>query len=63
VDDKDLNRVKFQSAYDGECHFLGRSWDTVGNNETGLQFKESVHKKVSELLGENTKCITISEAW
>lgn len=61
--DKDLDGLEFQTAYDGDYMYLGRSWDSVGDDETGLQFKESVQKKITELLGEDAKCETISEAW
>ncbi len=63
LEDKDLNGLEFQSTYDAEYHYLGCSWDTVDDFETGLEFKQSVEKKISELLGEDTKCSTISEAW
>jgi len=61
--DKDMGGLEFQTAYDGDYMYLGRSWDSVGDDETGLQFKESVQKKITELLGEDAKCETISEAW
>ena len=60
--EKDLGGVDYFAAY-GEYIYLGCSWDSVGDNETGLEFKEKVQKKISELLGEDSKCSTHSEAW
>jgi hypothetical protein len=47
----------------GEQYYIGKSWDTVGDNETGLQFKESVEKKLKELFGDEIKCNTYQAAW
>ena len=33
--------------------FIGRSWDSVKDDETGKQFKESIQKSVKELLGKD----------
>jgi hypothetical protein len=64
-DDKDDSNLELQTAYDGEYLYLGRSWSSVGDNETGLEFKNSIQKDINKLLGENddSKCSTISEAW
>jgi len=48
-----------------ECHagsYVGRSWCTVGDEETGAEFKKSVENAV-KLLSLNGKCSTIEEAW
>lgn len=63
LEDKNLKGLEYMNAYDGECHYLGRSWDSVGDNETGLEFKNTIQKKISKLLGEDTECGTISESW
>jgi len=43
--------------------YIGRSWSSVKDDETGLQFKESVEKAIKEAFGEELKCGTCSEAW
>jgi hypothetical protein len=47
---------------------IGRSWDTVGDDETGRQFKDSVINKLAEASGlaaeEVAKeCGTYEDAW
>jgi hypothetical protein len=47
----------------GESLYVGRSWCSVKDDETGLQFKQSVEKIFKEELGLDVKCDTHSEAW
>jgi hypothetical protein len=47
----------------GEEWYIGRFWDSIKDDETGKQFKESVDKKIKELFGDDVKARTISEAW
>lgn len=61
--EKDLGGIHYYNAYDGEVHFIGRSWDDIADDETGLEFKESIEKSVKALLGEDAKCSTHQEAW
>jgi len=53
--------VQFPSEY-GEV-YIGRSWATISDNETGKQFKESVEKEIEKIFGEKIKCGTHEEAW
>ena len=47
----------------GEYFYIGRSWKYIKDNETGLEFKKSIENTIKELLGEELKCSTHSEAW
>jgi hypothetical protein len=38
----------------GEEFYIGRSWDSIKDDETGKQFKESVETRLKELLGDGT---------
>ena len=49
------------SDYD-DCYYIGRSWSTIGDYETGIQFKLSVAKAIQEAFGEH-KYGTYEEAW
>ena len=51
------------SGSDGDSLYVGRSWSSVKDEETGLQFKQSVEKKFKEELGLDVKLETCSEAW
>lgn len=46
---------------EGEYAYIGVSWDSVGDNETGKQFKERVQGIIAKNIGPNLKCSTISE--
>lgn len=44
-------------------YYIGASWDGVGDNETGAQFKKRIEDKIKEIFGDDVKCGTHSEAW
>lgn len=46
--------------YGYEDYYLGYSWDTVGDDETGKQFKERIQNKLKEL---NLECDTHEECF
>ncbi len=43
------------------CSYVGRDWSSVRDDETGLQFKQSVEAIAKYLT--KSKCSTIEEAW
>ena len=52
--------VEFVSGY--EDYYFGKSWDSIGDDETGKQFKERIEKAIKEVIPE-AKCVTHEEAW
>ncbi len=46
-----------------EAFYVGRSWSTVGDEETGAQFKQDVEKKLEKLFGREVECSTLEQAW
>lgn len=48
---------------EGYYHAIGRSWNTIGDDETGKQFKESVKTGIKEIFGDTLKCGFHEEAW
>jgi len=56
-----LTGFKAYCPYD--CYYIGRSWDTIKDDETGLQFKQSVEEKIKTLFGDEVKCETYECAW
>jgi hypothetical protein len=54
-------RLEIQSSeYDGI--YIGVSWDKVGDEQTGKQFKESIAKKIKSIF-PNVRCDTWEKAW
>ena len=56
--------LEFSST--GECWdsiYVGRSWDSIKDDETGLAFKKSIEKALADALGLEVKCGTCEEAW
>ena len=57
--------------HDLSCHYpegssgyyIGRDWCSIGDDETGKQFKESVQKALKEMTGQEQDCATYEEAW
>jgi hypothetical protein len=49
----------------GECSniYIGCSWSSVKNDETGRQFKDRIEAEIEKLLGSKTSCGTHSAAW
>lgn len=45
-----------------ETIYIGRSWSSVRDNETGAEFKKIIERKINKLFGEH-KCETHTEAW
>lgn len=37
-----------EQSWEGERGYFGRSWNTIEDNETGLEFKESTRKVIIE---------------
>jgi hypothetical protein len=52
---------EFHSVYDCDSVFVGRSWGTVGLDETGRQFRESVEEKIKSIFGKDMSCSTFDE--
>jgi len=46
---------------DGNGRYIGRSWDSIGDDETGGQFKMRVDEVIKSLF--NVECMTHDEAW
>lgn len=48
----------YQTGGDYYCEqvLVGRSWSSIGDDETGREFKESVKKNMKELFGEDIEC-------
>lgn len=52
--------VEFVSGCDD--FYLGESWDSIGDDETGKQFKERIEKAIKEVIPDAT-VTTHEEAW
>ena len=60
------NNLTYEYRCDDEAYYaIGRSWDSVKNNETGKQFKESVETGLKNIFGEeiDLKISTQQDAW
>jgi len=51
--------LKVVEDYDCETIYIGRSWSSIGDDETGKQFKNSVKEEVEKLLGKECDCDTM----
>ena len=57
-----LEVISMGGDYDNAT-YIGKSWSSVGDSETGKQFKDKIEKAIEEVLGKKTACETLSEAW
>ena len=49
---------------DEECNVaIGRSFATLGDNETGAQFKKAAEDTLEKALGKKVECETHIETW
>ena len=46
-----------------ECCAFGKSYQSIGDDETGKQFKKRVQKKLEEVFGITKKCEVLTEGW
>ena len=47
----------------GDGLYIGRTWKTIGDDETGKQFKETTQEKVDKLPVDDKICATHEEGW
>ena len=52
-----------QDSDDYGYTYIGRSWDKIKDNETGLQFKEDVKQKVKKLFKKDMECASHEEGY
>ncbi len=43
--------------------FIGMSWASIQDNQTGGEFKKEIETKINILLGKPTECSTHEEGW
>lgn len=43
--------------------YVGRSWDSIGDDETGKQFKDGITKVLKEKFGPEIETSSFEEAW
>lgn len=56
----------YTMPYDDDGAYVGKSWASIKDEQTGLQFKQSVKDKVKEIFGEASEKFRFSsfeEAW
>jgi len=47
----------------GDGLYIGRKWSSIGDSETGSDFKETTGQLVNNLPVDNKKCSTHEEGW
>jgi hypothetical protein len=57
---KDANLVHYDDM-DGGSFYIGRCYDTIGDEETGQQFKQSTEEKIAAIIGRKEYCCTYQE--
>jgi hypothetical protein len=43
--------------------YVGRSWDSIKDDETGKQFKDSIERDLKDLFKKDISCGTHEEGW
>lgn len=60
---KFLPNFEYHSGpYDNSTIYLGRSWDSIQDDETGKQFKDSINNNLKELFGNEITVKTFEES-
>jgi len=54
--------LEWHCPYDN-TFFIGKSWDRIGDDETGKQFKTSIEQKINEIFKEPLACSSHEAAW
>jgi len=55
--------LKLEVHYGEYTRYVGRSWSSIGDDETGKQFKASVKDAVAKLELDPKKIGTVEESW
>jgi len=63
LDEKLSDGLEHHSPDGCDGFFIGVSWDKVGDDETGAQFKSRVQKLLAASFGKEIQCGTLEEAW
>jgi hypothetical protein len=53
--------MEIYEYYEGEEAYIGKSWSSIKDDQTGREFKEEVERKLNEIFGNNIKCGTFEE--
>jgi hypothetical protein len=56
-----ISNLETYQDYDNGSVYLGLSWDSIKDNETGKEFKERVQDIIREKLKADLSCRTITE--
>ena len=59
----DLKSIESHHPCYDDNYYFGVSWDRVGDDETGTQFKERVTKAIERAFGEPLECSTHEASW
>jgi hypothetical protein len=51
--------LEMYEDYECETIYIGRSWSTIKDNETGKEFKENIQSDVTKAVGKEVKCYNI----
>lgn len=60
-----VEEMKLSRHYNqyGDGFYIGREWSSIGDDETGKQFRENIQEKINNLPVDNKKCETYEEGW
>ena len=60
---KDIDGFEWHEPEYYDTFYIGVSWDSVKDDETGFQFKARVRRVLEEKFGDNLEFGTYAEAW
>lgn len=58
-----FKKLSHWMLYDEESMAIGRSWQQVGDDQTGKQFKEEIEAAIKQLVGDKFTCETHDAQW
>lgn len=56
-------KLEVHTPSDFDKVYIGRSWSSIKDDETGKQLREGVEKELRDVFGEELKCSTQEESW
>jgi len=63
IDEGNKNAYTSQEPYNYDAIYIGKEWSTIGDNETGAEFKRKIEKQLKDWLGDDIECDTHEVAW
>jgi hypothetical protein len=62
IDEEKAGKLGLEIEYDDYGIYVGKSWPSIKDDQTGGEFKKGIEDQIAKLLGKKVECETHEEA-